>query len=216
MGEQALVMLGGGALVLGIGALGVWAAGARRRIAEAYSGFAAAHGLQHEEGTRHVHGDIDGGRTFALFQDLSRTVGGQARRQQSQQVPEFVVRVELSSQAPSEMSIAKKGMLDGASPVVTGDATFDKKVYVSCPDPEAAKQWLSSASRREAVFEAVTTLKAGVIGPVPGEQTHDGFSADRAMLFRRWEGGYKPKLDWFEARFEEFTSLARRIDEGSE
>jgi len=216
MDEQTLAMLGVGALVLGIGALGIWAAGARRRIAEAYSGFARAHDLQHEEGTRHVHGDIDGGRTFALFQDLSRTVGGQARRQQSQQVPEFVVRVELASDTPPEMSIAKKGLLDGASPVTTGDAKFDKKVYVSCPDPEAAAQWLSSESRREAVFEAVTTLKAGVIGPVPDQTTHDGFSADRAMLFRRWEGGYKPKLEWFEARFEEFTSLARRIDEGAE
>ena len=212
MNEQTLVVLGGGVLVLGIVGIGVWAAGARRRIAEAYSGFAEAHGLQHTAGSRHVAGEIEGGRTFALFQDVARGPGGQAKRKQSQQVPAFIVRVELATPAPERLSIEKKGMLSGASPIKTGDPAFDKAVYVDCPDPDAAARWLEPPSRREAIIEAVTKLTAGILGPHPGGTTHDGLPAERAMLFRRWEGGYKAKRDWFEARFEEFTDVAKRID----
>jgi hypothetical protein len=84
---------------------------------------------------------------------------------------------------------------------------------VACPDADAARAWLQSPARRAAVLEAVTQYKAAIAGPAPGGTTHDGDPADRPMLFRRWEG-YKPRLAWFEARFEEFTQLARGIDEG--
>lgn len=215
MNDQTLTMLGVAALVVGLIAVGVWAAGMRRRIAEAYASFAAAHGLDHTEGSRHVAGDIDGGRSFALFQDVARGIGGYERRNQARQVPALLVRVELATPAPDKLTIDKKGMLSGSSPIQTGDAEFDKKVYVTCPDGEAASRWLGTPERRAAVLKAVTTLKAGILGPVPDGTTHDGQPADRPMLYRRWESGYKAKQEWFEARFQEFTDLARQIDEGA-
>jgi hypothetical protein len=213
MNDQSMLGLGVVALIAFIVAIGVWAARARRRIAEAWAAFARAHNLQHTEGERHVRGEIDGGRTFVMFQDLARTVGGQARRKQRGQVAGFVVRVELASDTPEQMGILKKGLLDGASPITTGDPAFDKNAYVQCPDADAARAWLQSQGRRDAILEAITQYKASIIGPVPDGTTHDGEPADRPMLFRRYDSGYKPRLDWFEARFEEFSGLARRIDE---
>jgi hypothetical protein len=47
-----------------------------------------------------VRGEIDGGRTFVMFQDLARGVGGHARRGQVDQVPGFVVRWPAPTPTP--------------------------------------------------------------------------------------------------------------------
>ena len=215
MNESMALIAGVIGLVGFIVAIGVWAARKRKQIAQAWSSFAETHNLDHTPGVRHVRGTIDGGRVFVMFQDAARDSSGQMRRrQQQQQVPVFIIRIEMTlTDAPDNMSIGKLGLLMGVTQVPVGDEDFDKRVYTQCDDVEGARRFLASPARRAALTKLTLESTGGFVGPHPGQTTHDGFPMDASMVIKRWDSGYKPKKEWFEARFNEFTALAREIDE---
>lgn len=204
MGTESLAAAAGAVALVGlIVGIGVWASKKRKQIAASWRDFAQAHGFDHAEGSRRVKGTVEGGRSFEMFQDVARYATGHARRRQANQVPGLIVKVGLDDVPDGLMAEKKPLLMTGG--VATGDPAFDKKVHVICPDAAAAKQWLSNPARREAVLDAAIRLGAAVIGK------SDVF--EEPMLFRRFHNGYKPRVDWFEARLQEFVEAARKIDE---
>lgn len=163
----------------------------KMNIRKSFEGFAEAHGLRYDHGRYpRVTGTVDDGREFSMgsFQALD-----DRGRPRNDLPVEFRIRLALRGTLPQGLETGRKGMLDG-SPMTLGDAAFDKKVWFTCEDEEAARAYFIPERRQAAIDLA--DMKGGV--------------AEGAVWIRR--SGFKPRQAWMEDHFQNALSAARALD----
>ncbi len=195
--EQSMpVALGVGlALVFGLAFFLIWRY--KRKIWNAWGAFSLAHDLELSKGPYpSVKGEVEG-RMVAIGSFMARTPGGRAA---PRRVVEFKINVGLKGNVPAGLIAGKRALLQGAGKVQTGDPKFDRKIWVDCPDKNAALAYLTP-QRKEALYE-VSKLGAVVLGA----------TEEIPAMLARTQVGYKPRLEWLEARLSDFLSTARKLD----
>ena len=199
MNQQTLASIAVAAgFIIFFGGFAWWVVRKKRSIREAFEKFSQAHGLEVQKGSFPTAlGEVDG-RFFSIGAKVHRTPA--SGRAQLQQVPDFWVQAGVQGDVPEGLVAGKRGALKGAGPVQTGDAEFDKKVWVDCPNVESAKAFLTP-ERRKTLFE-VAALGAVFVGP----------SDDNIAVVYRKTRGYTPTFEWLESRYNEFMSVAERLD----
>ncbi len=179
-------------LVFGGGFYGVFRH--KASIKRTWKEFAEAHGLTLTEGALpQVSGTLEG-RAFTMG------ASGGGAKQGVPTVVGFTISAGINGTVPAGLVAGKRGWSQGPGPVQTGDAGFDKAVWIECPDRAAALAWLTPA-RRAALLE-VAELGAVALGPAQGQP---------ARVARQQEG-YKARREWFEDQRARFLKLAAALD----
>jgi hypothetical protein len=169
----------------------------KRRIRETWRAFARTHGLTLIEGPfPSVTGQIED-RTFSMGVLMGRGVGGRPNMQAGVQ---FTVVTDVRGAVPPGLVAGKRGFLQEAGNVESGDAEFDRKIWVQCPDAAAAGEYLTPARRR--ALHQVAALDAVLLGPA------DGGPARLSHV----QTGYKVKMAWLEAQRAAFIAAAKALD----
>jgi hypothetical protein len=142
-----------------------------------------------------VHGEQNG-RHFEMGSAVGRTASGSAALDR---VNQFYVIADVAG-VPADLAAGRRGRLQGAGPVQTENADFNKRIWVDCPDKQAAGAYLTpprqAALMRLATYDGV--LRAG-----------EGGEPARISLLR---DGYKVRLDWLEERRAAFVEIAEALD----
>jgi hypothetical protein len=172
----------------------------KMNIRRVWTQLAEKHGLELRLGPYPgVHGTL-GGRTFEMGSDIGKKL--LTRRADIKAVVEFYVRIGMLTPHPPGLIAGKRGFMDGAGPVQTGEAEFDKRCWVDCPDKEAAARWLTPV--RRAAVRVIADAGGVFIGGGEGQPPLVGLTRT----------GYKVKFEWLEDLRARLTGAAEAIDRG--
>ena len=169
----------------------------KKKIRETWRAFAQAHGLTLSEGAySNVTGQIDG-RAFSMGVGAGRAAAG---RPNVQRVVQFTITAEVKGVALAGLIGGKRGAFQAAGNVQTGDAQFDREIWVQCSDVEAAIAYLTPEHKK--ALREVAALGAVLLGPSQGESAR----------LSRAQTGYKVNLKWLEAQRTAFLATAKDLD----
>ena len=195
--EGLRTILIGLTLLLAVGLPIVWIVRQKARTRRVWTEFAEKTGLRLELGRwPKVEGELEG-RSFLMGSAVGRTASGGASLNQ---VNQFYIGADIRGPVPESLIAGKRGRLQGAGPVQTNNPTFDKKIWVDCPDRAAALAYLTT-QRQEALLRL-----AKYDGILKGR---DGA---RSAVIEHVQDGYKVKLDWLDERRREFLAVAGILD----
>jgi hypothetical protein len=194
MDPRAPVGIGVTLLIVGI----VWLVMRHKRIIrETWTQFGEKNGLTVTLGSYPKASGTIEGRSFSVASDMGRDVNG---RPQMNAVVQFQLRVGLNGPVPPGLIAGKRGGLQKPGPVQLGDADFDRHCWVDCPDPAAARAYLTP--ERMAVVRKVAKENAVILGK----------TAKIEAMVAMTQTGYKTRLDWFEDLRQRFMQIAGELD----
>jgi hypothetical protein len=197
MDDRTLGILAGAAFVLVVFGLPIlYLVRHKAKINRVWAELAQNNGLQLKTGRwPSVHGQQDG-RNFEMGSAIGRTLSGRAS---SQRLNQFYVSVGVAGSVPAGIVAGRRGRLQGAGPVKTQNAEFDKKVWVDCPDKQAATAYLTP--ERQAALQRLASYD-GVL------RADEGGRAQISLL----RDGYKVRSNWLEERRAAFVEIAEGLD----
>jgi hypothetical protein len=169
----------------------------RAKIKRIWSELAEENSLEAKLGRwPNIQGEVDG-RFFEMGSAIGRTLSGRATLNQ---LPQFYVNANVKGNVPEGLVAGKRGMLQQAGPVQTDNIEFNKKIWVDCPNKEAAQTYLTK--ERQEVLLSISKYDGTLRGMEDGNPAIVFLSRD----------GYKLKKEWMDERKNAILDAAKILD----
>jgi len=169
----------------------------RAKTKRIWSALAEENGLEAKLGRwPHIKGEIDG-RFFEMGSAIGRTLSGRATLNQ---LPQFFVNANVKGNIPEGLVAGKRGLLQQAGPVQTDNIEFNKKIWVDCPNKEAAQTYLTK--ERQEVLLSISKYDGTLRGMEDGNPAIVFLSRD----------GYKLRKEWLDERRNAILDAAKTLD----